>query len=143
MSWDPAALTITGLIATILSLIFAVAAHSSSKKRTKERISLRRLLETRQQASEAAFNPSSEAGNDSVVTTSPPAQSPVKPRSHISAETFGFASHIPPAVGDAPPRSPNTPITMFKRYVQTQPESAQPPAPGETTPKPDDDVRWD
>jgi hypothetical protein len=49
MTMEPATLTVTGLIATGLSLIFAIAAHSTSKKRQRERAHLEAALRAQQE----------------------------------------------------------------------------------------------
>lgn len=145
MSWDPAALTVTGLIATILSLVFAVAAHASTSKRAKERQSLRRMLDARERASPPPAVLPTEAASDPAVVTAPPMKSPSQVRPAVAPAGPPPAPAIPPAVSEPPRRPPNAPITMFKRYT-TQPqatagESAAPA--GASKPTDEDEPLWD
>ncbi len=145
MNWDPAALTVTGLIATFLSLIFAVAAHASTSKRAKERQSLRRMLDAREQSSAHPTGLPTDAANDPAVVTTPPTQSPPRARPAVATSGPSPAPAIPPAVSEPPRRPANAPITMFKRYTtQPQTPAGEPAAPG-GAPKPTDESEplWD
>ncbi len=145
MNWDPAALTVTGLIATFLSLLFAVAAHASTSKRAKERLALRRMLDAREQSSAQPLAMATEPARDPAVGTAPLMPSPPRARPTGAMPAPSPAPAIPPAVSEPPRRPANAPITMFKRYTtQPQPSTAEPAASGgPTNPTDENEPVWD
>ncbi len=100
MNWDPAALTVTGLIATFLSLLFAVAAHATTNRRAKQQQSLRNLLSAREEA----------------VTPPPPCSRSLQPILPLQRRRRLSRPH-----GRAPPWPQRRPLLQRRSFLRQPP----------------------
>lgn len=119
MNMEPAALTITGMIATVLSLVFAFAAHSTTKKRLRERAHLASVLKEQRDGSPAfvatpAAYPS-RAEREPPAVRIPPTVTIAVERAQASAAQY--MPSAPPDHAAPPPRPSPTGPPVFKQYV--------------------------
>lgn len=119
MTIEPATLTITGMIATVLSLVFAFAAHATTKKRHRERAHLEAMLKAQREETSGVVAPTaarpSQPAYESPATRTPPVVT-------IPAERFQApaAQYVPSAPPDHPaPQARPSPAgpPIFKQYV--------------------------
>jgi len=118
---EGAGLTITGLIATVLSLIFAFAVHATNRKRQRDREALRAAIKAREDA--AAGIPPEPAANepvDGLISDPPPARTQIA----AAQERPTPAPHYVPAQAPAAPARPAPRPSLapsgppvFKQYV--------------------------
>ena len=161
MSIEPATLTMTGLIATGLSLIFAIAAHSTSKKRQRERAHLEATLRAqRPPPPNIRIEPSIVAtpivqaaiqAADVVAVRTQPAvtmtaerpravvPAPEPPAPVVAAATVAAPAEVAPPPRVPPP--PPGPPSFFKQYV-TRP-GTKTTTPVVETPPTDKDYVWE
>jgi hypothetical protein len=119
MTIEPATLTITGMIATVLSLVFAFAAHATTKKRHRERAHLEAMLKAQREETSGfvatpAAHPSQPAYEAPAARTPPtitiPAERPQAPAAQ-------YVPSAPPAHAAPPPRPALAAPPIFKQYV--------------------------
>jgi len=162
MSIEPATLTMTGLIATGLSLIFAIAAHSTSKKRQRERAHLEATLRAqRPPPPNIRIEPSIVAtpvvqaaihAADVATVRTQPVVTITAERPHavvpapelpvpvvVAATVAAAAPVVAPAPRVAP--TPQGPPSFFKQYV-TRP-GTKVTTPVVETPPTDKDYVWE
>jgi hypothetical protein len=139
MNMDATALTVTGLIATVLSLTFAIAAHISTQRRNRQKAHLEKMLVEQEQPSPSASgNAVVTAVTDPVYSATPtsprPAGNPVPgmapavaptPVNPAAVSVRRRPVFIPPAAGlpEAPVTNGTPSSAFFKRFV-VKPESA-------------------
>ncbi len=147
MTIEPATLTVTGLIATGLSLIFAIAAHSTSKKRQRERAHLEAALRAQQEPVPAPV------AYPEVTSSMPPREAPemmalrTQPAVTMTAERpyMPVPQPAPVPVPLAPPPRAQPSLqpapSVFKQYVTRPGTKATTPV-VEATPT-DQDYVWE
>lgn len=118
MNIEPATLTITGMIATVLSLVFAFAAHSTTKKRQRERAHIEAMLKSQREdspvfSSTPAAYPS-PAAQETPSVRSAPALTVTAERAPAPAP---YAPSAPPAHAAPPPRPSPAGPPVFKQYL--------------------------
>ncbi len=123
MTLDSAALTATGLVATVLSLVFAYAAHASARRRQKERAAVRDLVSAQTSPSVADPAPFAPAEGAAAPVAAQPPRMADRTRPSASQPVFVPPSNAPSPTDLLHPQPAVRP--MFKRYV-TRPESPEP-----------------
>lgn len=146
MNVDPSSLTVTGVIATALSVVFAMAAFMNAKRRTK----MRQVAESAMMAEAgsairdaAPSLPASATQARPIVVTPPPAPTPVLSKPGLVPMPAFPPSPVltAPTPPPAPPPPPPPSAPLFKQYV-TRPgmKSTTPTA---DTPATEKDYVWE
>ncbi|OQW96215.1 MAG: hypothetical protein BWK77_05810 [Verrucomicrobia bacterium A1] len=115
---EPATLTITGVIATVLSLVFAFASHATSRKRQRERVHLEAVLKAQREESPAFAAPPS-AHPSPAVYAAPAAYAPqvVADATERPRVPAAYAPAAHPDRPAPPPRPAPAGPQVFKQYV--------------------------
>lgn len=118
---EGAGLTITGLIATVLSLIFAFAVHATNRKRQRDRQALQAAIKARD---EAYASPYDGAGEEETVQGMAPEPPPSRTQIMPTPERPPVAPQYTPAQPTTAPARPApraAPVSsgppVFKQYV--------------------------
>jgi hypothetical protein len=142
---EGAGLTITGLIATVLSLIFAFAVHATNRKRQRDRQALQAAIKERDEAYASPYDGTGDAESVQGLAPEPPpnrTQITPAPERPPAAPQYSPAQ---PASAPARPAPRAVPVSsgppVFKQYV-TRP-GVKTPTPVTVQAPTDQDFVWE